>query len=87
MKNKDENSELSNTVITANGIIKDVSNGAEVLCPTCNGRKTIIDPEYKSTGYSYQGVPRIPCRTCNKTGWVFTTNPFTDNIKTTIPKK
>jgi len=47
-----------------------------VLCPTCGGKKTIIDPTIPdgvAMGYcDGQGnsMPQVACQTCGGSGWV-----------------
>lgn len=74
---ENEEKDLSNTVITSNGIIANVSGGAEIPCPTCKMKGRVIDPACYGKTISYYNpitgdtLPHITCRTCNGTGWVF----------------
>lgn len=71
-----EQDDLSKLKVTDHGIIQDVTDGAPVLCPTCNGYKTIPDPQYNGRMLMYCGpngerCPHITCLTCSGSGWVF----------------
>lgn len=73
---ENEEKDLSNKTVTSNGIIADVSGGAEIPCPTCGMKGRVPDPKCfgKVMMYSHPNgdrVPHITCRTCNGTGWVF----------------
>lgn len=45
------------------------------LCPTCNGKGSINDPQYLGVPMMYCGkngetCPQTTCQTCNGEGWI-----------------
>ncbi len=75
MENKPK--DLSDVVITSNGIVNNANNGVEIPCPTCKAKGSIPDPKYFGKMMMYCGpdgerVPHISCRTCSGSGWIFT---------------
>lgn len=69
-------SNKSNKTVSSDGeVITDVTDGAEIPCPTCKGKGKILDPKLKRGGYGYvymhEADKYCECRTCSGSGWVF----------------
>lgn len=75
MDNNSRN-DLSRIEIGENGVIINISKGAEIPCPTCGGKGKIPDPQYIGKVVFYLSpngdrIPHIKCCTCAGAGKVF----------------